>query len=278
MRFFFICGAPKSGTTWLQRLLDEHPSLVCSGEGHFIEKLARPILQAGVEYNKHLALVAERVYEGKPYYPPLGQQRLIEVVRTLVIDLMSIRVKPGVLAIGDKTPRYTDFLEPLRSLFPDAHFIHITRDPRDVAVSRLHHALRAGYADALNASTAIHLELITNAARAWLQSVEQFSAFREKYQDQCLEVRYEDLSSEEAESVIGQILRFLKVADSPQLISSLVESASFEKWSGRPRGIEDKSSFFRKGSIGDGSRSLEQSALDRIRDICGFRMQNKGYN
>ena len=28
---FFVCGAPKSGTTWFQRLLDAQPEVVCSG-------------------------------------------------------------------------------------------------------------------------------------------------------------------------------------------------------------------------------------------------------
>ena len=31
---FFICGAIKSGTTWLQLMLDAHPDIACRGEGH----------------------------------------------------------------------------------------------------------------------------------------------------------------------------------------------------------------------------------------------------
>src|ERR1700722_16518864 len=34
-QLFFIGGAAKSGTTWLQLLLDRHPAISCNGEGHF---------------------------------------------------------------------------------------------------------------------------------------------------------------------------------------------------------------------------------------------------
>ena len=39
-RIFFVGGAMKSGTTWLQLSLDAHPHLSCGGEGHFTNQLA----------------------------------------------------------------------------------------------------------------------------------------------------------------------------------------------------------------------------------------------
>jgi hypothetical protein len=36
---------------------------------------------------------------------------------------------------GDKAPGYTNFITPLASLFPEARFIHVVRDPRAVALS-----------------------------------------------------------------------------------------------------------------------------------------------
>jgi hypothetical protein len=34
-QFFFVIGMPKSGTTWLQLLLDAHPEIQCHGESQF---------------------------------------------------------------------------------------------------------------------------------------------------------------------------------------------------------------------------------------------------
>ena len=67
-QLLFVCGAPKSGTTWLQRVLDAHPQIQCSGEGHFIERFTVLLAQVMRGYASHMGLVADRVYEGKPYY------------------------------------------------------------------------------------------------------------------------------------------------------------------------------------------------------------------
>src|SRR5215831_18654517 len=45
-QIFFVGGSPKSGTTWLQLLLDSHPSVSCSGEGHFTTHLWRLLKEA----------------------------------------------------------------------------------------------------------------------------------------------------------------------------------------------------------------------------------------
>jgi hypothetical protein len=68
MDVFFACGAPKSGTTWLQRVLDAHPEISCSGEGHFIDRFSAPLAEVVREYNRHLGVVETQVYEGRPYY------------------------------------------------------------------------------------------------------------------------------------------------------------------------------------------------------------------
>jgi hypothetical protein len=277
MRYFFVCGAPKSGTTWLQRLLDAHPAVVCSGEGHFIERLAAPMFQVSKQYNAHLQLVAERVYEGHPYYNALEERDLAPLVRSFIITLMARRHKPGAVVVGDKTPRYTEFLNQLRTLFPDACFLHMVRDPRDVAVSLLHHGLRAGYADALTSGSRVQAEITANAAQAWLKAQVLFGRFAEANPEQCLELRYEDLSVS-PDDVLARTFRFLGVSDAPDIVDAAKESASFEKWAGRKPGDEDKTSFFRKGLVGDWKGSLDQATLDRIADTCSSWMERKGYN
>jgi hypothetical protein len=42
-QLFFVGGAPRSGTTWLQLLLDSHPEVCCRGEGLFRKHLADPL-------------------------------------------------------------------------------------------------------------------------------------------------------------------------------------------------------------------------------------------
>jgi hypothetical protein len=48
-QLFFVGGAPRSGTTWLQLLLDSHPEVSCRGEGLFWKALAEPLDRLLVE-------------------------------------------------------------------------------------------------------------------------------------------------------------------------------------------------------------------------------------
>ena len=54
---FFVGGYPKSGTTWLQLLLNAHPEVSCIGEGHLPHHLEPLLRQALAQHN---ALIAEK--------------------------------------------------------------------------------------------------------------------------------------------------------------------------------------------------------------------------
>jgi LPS sulfotransferase NodH len=274
--YFFVCGAPKSGTTWLQRLLDAHPQVVCSGEGHFVEELVLPIMRIRDRYNQVLAQADDVVYEGNPYHPKLSDRDLVPHIKSLIITLMQKRLKPGARAIGDKTPRYYDFLDRLKILFPDARFLHIVRDPRDVAVSLFYHGARRGW-DTLVVGSAMRRHLVFSAMQNFLDAVEKFARFSAADPTRCLEVRYEDLSAE-PRPILQAAFDLLGVPATTQAIDEVVASASFENWSARARGQEDAQSFFRKGIVGDWKTALHRDEIDDINAVCGTVMRQKNYS
>jgi hypothetical protein len=194
----------------------------------------------------------------------------------LIIAVMHKRSKPGAVAVGDKTPRYTEFLNELRGLFPEARFLHVVRDPRDIAVSLFHHALRAGHSDALTSGSQTQVELATSTAQLWMRAQERFAHFIERYPEQCLEIKYEDLCREPRETMVRGF-RFLGVSASADIVQSVVQRASFEALSGRKPGEEEKSSFFRKGIAGDWTRTLDRSMATRITAVCSPWLSRKGY-
>ena len=49
---FFVVGAPKSGTTWLRRMLDLHPEVLCHGEGRFFGRDDKDMNYENVRVNK----------------------------------------------------------------------------------------------------------------------------------------------------------------------------------------------------------------------------------
>ena len=80
-------------------------------------------------------------------------------------------ISETVKCIGDKTPRYTFFLEHLGNLFPTAKFIHVIRDGRDVVVSLCHHAFRAGDKEAVRTNSPEFLKHTETFAKAWADNV-----------------------------------------------------------------------------------------------------------
>lgn len=275
---FFVCGAPKSGTTWMQRIFDAHPAVVCSGEGHFVERLTNPFSQVVKTYNQHMVKVADQVYEGKPYYPLMSQDEFDDICRAFIVSRLAARAEgPAVRWIGDKTPRYTLFLPSLLRLFPKALFFHIARDPRDVAVSRLHHAGRAGFKDALAQGSDQYRELVTNAATAWRANIAAVAEFKREAAAVLHEVTYEALL-ESPRREMERLFAFLDVDRSAAAIERIMAKTAFETLSGgRKRGEEDLNSFYRKGIAGDWQGKLDDWAQAEIKKYCGALMDSYGY-
>jgi hypothetical protein len=275
--YFFIGGAPKSGTTWLQRSLDLHPEIVCNGEGHLHECVVQPIVEMLAQYDKKLTAVAQIVYEGEPFYPRLTRQDQIEISRQVVAWLMARRNKPGARLIGDKTPSNAKIVEDLKTLFPEMKFIGILRDPRDVAASRLGHALRQGHPEAGQPGSAGYYKVIEVAARDWNLTAKRAGEFCDKSPEQGLIVRYEDLRAD-PHSEFRRILVFLDVDASDHQVGEIVERTRFEVFSGgRPAGVESRTSFYRKGVTGDWPNVLTDEALQVVEAECGETMLWAGY-
>ena len=60
MKYFFCFGFPKSGTTYLQMLLNSHPDLSCPSE-HQLDEILNKLPSLITEYNKKLLSWSSRV-------------------------------------------------------------------------------------------------------------------------------------------------------------------------------------------------------------------------
>lgn len=87
--------------------------------------------------------------------------------------------------IGDNTPLYVLAIPAIQDLMPNARFIHMVRDPRDVVCSVL--KMRFGADDVVVAAMEWHLTL-----GCWLMAERIVSA------DRRMECRYEDLCTARA--------------------------------------------------------------------------------
>src|SRR5262249_22809360 len=143
-QIFFVGGTMKSGTTWLQLLLNAHPRVSCNGEGHFIDFLAPNLKQALDYHRKFIADKNRSIFQELKTgsYPALTEEDAFYIIASCV-SLFLIRQSSDkqATAIGERTPDNIDNLEMLDLFFPTAKFIQIVRDGRDCAVSGWFHNL-----------------------------------------------------------------------------------------------------------------------------------------
>lgn len=108
----FITGLPRSGTTLTETILGAHPAVSPLGERAVAGYLSGPFLDGSIPFDR----VAQSNF-AKDYL-----ERLPALPR-------------DILAFSDKMPENYRYIGYLATAFPDARFICMRRDPRDVALS-----------------------------------------------------------------------------------------------------------------------------------------------
>jgi len=253
-QLFFVGGAPRSGTTWLQQMLDCHPDVSCHGEGQFWQQLAVPLESMMAQRRQALEAKNTRFFRHTGGYPlPTPDDAEFLVGTAILLSLRQQSAGKCCLAVGEKTPENVFFFPRLERLFPGAKFIAIARDPRDVLTSAWHffHQPVAGE-DEVAAKTAF----IRSALPSLAEGARAMIAFSERHTADYMMVTYEGLRRTPA-PILAQLFRLLGVSDRKDVVEDCLARTSFAALAGgRPAGVEQNGSFFRKGAVGDWTSTL----------------------
>ena len=276
-QFFFVVGCQKSGTTWLEKILDQHPQMVCRGEAVFGNVLHPAMGQALKAFNDQSTYRNKQIGDTSELMFNQVQLDFLYLTAVGVLANRWGKDKPGLKLIGEKTPEHARTLPLLNNYFPNCKAVQIIRDGRDVAVSGWFHNLRTG-GDKFkqNFPTLSHYirYLIQNH---WLPYINDARAFGKQFPNRYFELKYEELQVN-ANDVTRNLLQFLEVDSTDDVVSQCIESASFKKITqGRDQGQEDRSSFFRKGVCGDWKNHFDQQALDTFMQLGGAMLHELGY-
>lgn len=286
---FFIVGQAKSGTSWVMRLLDAHPDVVARGEGRFfgrsyerpdIKRMQSRTLQPSSLHRALLDADYLRAWIERSVWTrdEDAEEVLDELVGVCTRHLLERALDDSEKSlVGDKTPFLSaDTIVELAAIIDDAPVIHVIRDGRDVAVSAMHHLwnhpldlgggmdlspeeatirdqYRVGPKRFLDSGKSIFTERrLVALAHAWRTNVARARANgRELLGDRYTETRFERLVAEPVRET-QRLLRAIGADPRPKVAAGCVEQASFERFSGgRPTGVEDSTSFTRKGVVGD---------------------------
>ncbi|MDP8955760.1 MAG: sulfotransferase [Actinomycetota bacterium] len=147
--YVFVVGCGRSGTTLLQRMLDAHPCLAVTNEmdiglkgfGH--NHIRRWRNQIGLTHDGSVtATFVESLFDNWMFtrlsfdsaaVRQIANARARVSYRDFVSRLFDLYAEMrGKELAGDKTPWYVRRIWGLHQLWPDARFIHIMRDGRDV--------------------------------------------------------------------------------------------------------------------------------------------------
>jgi hypothetical protein len=274
---FFIGAFPKSGTTWLQVMLDAHPDIACRGEGHLMNQLAPRLTELIARHNAYIRTKNESLFAGIAAYPLLDGDAIRHLIATAVaLSLAQIPGGAPVRAVGEKTPDALLHFPLLARLFPAARFIHLVRDGRDCAVSAWYHNQRVN-PDQTSQRFRDFEAFLDTVAGSWVGFNEAGRRFGAAHPDRYLVVSYEELAGA-PEATLGRVLGFLGVGASAGSLARCAAQGAFERMTGgRRAGEADAGSFLRNGLPGDWERHFSAAANHRFLAIAGALLGLLGY-
>jgi hypothetical protein len=274
-QLFFVGGAPRSGTTWLQRILDSHPQVSCRGEGLFGKTLAEPLDAMAVARRQALEGKNTGLFAQTGGYPlPTPEDTDVLLGTAVLLALRQHGAAQACRAVGEKTPENVFFFPRLKRLFPGARFIGIARDPRDLLTSAWHffHWRTAGEneTEAKTGFIRSALPSLAQGGRAMLSLCETMPA-------DCMVVTYEALLKAPVPEAV-RLFRFLGVAHDEAVVADCIARTSFAAMTGgRPAGTEQNGAFFRKGVAGDWRSTLSPAMNDMVLAELGWTFPHFGW-
>jgi len=280
---YIVTGVTKSGTTWLQRMLDSHPEIACGGESKlnvFLTQLSPAIR----EYNTALIKTNDKIYGDQAVYRPLAQPQALAIMQYLFLDrLGAVRDaadaagKAGNLKwIGDKDPDYKRDLVSWRAILPELRMVSTTRDGRDCYVSLWFH-LYPDREPLAAANRADFLGRIKGHAATWRDTMAKFRNDDAAFPGQHFAIRYENLLAD-AEGEMTRLFQWFGCDASANTVAEVVARNAFAVLSGgRSPGEADARSFLRKGIVGDWKNHFDEECNALYCEVAGKALAAAGY-
>ena len=253
----YVVGVNRSGTTLLRMMLDSHPELAIPPETHFIPALYKhiktldpPTPDSVVDF-----LAAHRRWGDFGISEKDLKKRLKKAPS--VRPKFVLREFYGLYAeaqgkerYGDKTPGYVKQMGMVQRCLPEARFVHLIRDGRDVALSR----------DERVQAEELSIERL---AKIWKRRIGRARRQTERL-EHYMEVRYEDLVTD-PETQLRRVCDFAEIEFDPAMLRYHERSGERLQEIARDLPSEEGGTFRPAGErLGAHSLVTEAPRTDRI--------------
>jgi hypothetical protein len=213
--FLFFIGSGRSGTTLIREIFNAHPDCAIPDETHFVPMLAKhrwlyEPAEGGFRVDRLLRDLNSyeqfrRMLPAEEAKKALGQEpRPTDYPNAIRRLYATYAAREGKTRYGDKTPRYCLDVPTLAMVFPEARFVHVIRDGRDVALSVK--------------QVSFGPDDLAGAAQYWRNRALATRRFGEVMDPwRYTEYRHEDLL-ENTEDVVRQLCEFADLKFEPEML------------------------------------------------------------
>lgn len=287
-RMIFVVGNSRSGTTMMGRMLGGNRDVFTFNELHFFEQLWAPSTNPDtIGRDAACGLIAKLLtIQRDGYYTQSDPKDYLNEAARIVDAIDSPITPPGVFeafiqyecakqdkTIGcDQTPRNLYYLEELLKLYPDARFVVMVRDPRDVLLSQKNRWKRrrlgakgTPWTNALRTWAGYHPITISVLWRSGIAAGDRFSD-----NPRVCVLRFEDLLADPT-TVLKKICATLDLDYDPAMLDVPRVGSSHEQDRPTERGIDPAAA----GRWKQGG--LTRTELAVCQHITGKHMTRHGY-
>jgi len=253
----FVIGAARSGTTWVYDIIHSHPQVA----GMYESWLFTP-------HNGIGSLFTEAHWPSKR--SGLGnfiaREKVLQYSRELVFQIMSNAIQPEQHYLVEKSPNHIYAIPLIHEVFPDARFICVLRDGRDVAVS-VRAAAQSWMKDWHNSFG----HSLRTSALAWKNAIRKARTDAQLLGDLYMEIRYEEIHRDPFPAY-RKIFDFCRIPYDDDILEQIYRATDFDR---NFKGGENK--FRRGGRTGDWQKSF--SLIDKLlfKKVAGDMLIELGY-
>jgi hypothetical protein len=260
----FVVGVPRSGTTWIQRMLVMHPDAWGLLETYMFSRR--------IGLGAVLGAVPSAPQVGDYDLPPPGLGRVF-ARDELVAELRTIAGRwlahgsDGSRFVIEKSPWHLSDVDLIAEVLPEARFIHVMRDGRDVAVSTV--AARGTWSRFGQRSPRA---IVSEVAGLWSDAMGQRETAQVLLGERMLEVRYEEVRSDPS-AACERMLAHCRMPHDQRLVTTIAEASEFGR-ADRPHG-EDRPA--RAGKTGEWREAFGMREARSFERIAGTALREMGY-
>jgi hypothetical protein len=256
----------------VQLLLAQHPAVATSPETHVFTQYLTHLRQ---RWEYELSETAQG-YKVSGLTRVLTEEQFYSVCRAFVdrlFDIVCGEPRAGLEAIVEKSPSHACFGEFILSVYPEAYFVHVLRDPRGM-VSSYRQAGRTWWREAPTGPI--------EAAQRWRDEVALGRSIGQRT-SRYTEVRYEDLLERGAKELY-RLIEWLGLDVDAEFCERAIEACRIERLqaasgdsAGRTGLTAEPAGFFRKGAADAWKEELSAGDIAIVEHIVWDQMDRLGY-